>query len=151
MQPRQRVHELKVLQPCHVPWDEMQGDDRSRFCKICEKQVYNFSQMHESEIIDCLRDRSESVCAQIRRSDDGRIVTKQCKPSRRWFQFSLFSLLALMTTVATLLGFSSHVQFPEQVEPDDWVAYECGGVVEIPDDFFADDTSGNDSSTEGQP
>lgn len=138
METRERIHELEVAHPCDVPWDAMYGDDRSRFCEICERRVYNFAAMDELEILDCLRRSGDRVCAQIRRSDEGKIVTKPSAPSLRWFQFSLFSLLALMTTVATLLGFASYGRVAENSNIEEWEAIEEGGVVEIPDDFFVD-------------
>ena len=138
MKKRQRIHELEVVQPCGVPWDAMEGDDQSRSCDICGKRVYNFSAMDEEEIVNCIRNSGEGVCAQIRRSRDGKIVTKHKAPNRRMFQFSLFSLLALMTAVATLLGFSSHIRFAEKADVDDWGVVE-GGAVDVPDDFFMDE------------
>ncbi|MGH7326766.1 MAG: hypothetical protein ACREJX_00310, partial [Polyangiaceae bacterium] len=35
----------KVATPCHADWDQMIGDEHTRFCKSCEKNVYNLSSM----------------------------------------------------------------------------------------------------------
>ena len=140
METRQHLHELEIVRPCSVPWAEMQGDDQVRMCGHCEKMVYNFSEMNEREIISCLRNSEVGVCAQIRRSSDGKIVTKERTSELRPRQFSLFSLMAITTAVATLFGFASHFKFeiaekPEIEKPEDeWL--EEGGVVAVPDDFF---------------
>src|SRR4051812_43681240 len=36
-----RLDSLTVASPCSANWAEMTGDDRSRFCGKCEKNVYN--------------------------------------------------------------------------------------------------------------
>jgi hypothetical protein len=138
METRERIDELQILQPCDVPWDAMEGGDQTRTCKACEKSVYNFAAMDESEIVDCIRHGDGNICARIRRSPDGKILTRQQAPKPRRLQFSLYSLLALMTSVAMLLGFSSHFQFGEKkVDQEDCEA--LGGAVALPDDFFDDE------------
>jgi hypothetical protein len=138
METGQRLHELKIGRPCDVPWGEMEGDDQIRRCEFCEKSVYNFSEMNASEILTCLRSEG-GVCAQIRRSSDGRILTKENSSKLRSRQFSLFSLLAITTAVATLFGFASHFNFgpTERLEEESW---EGGGDISVPEDFFEDET-----------
>ncbi len=40
---------VAIKTPCKASWDEMQGDDRVRFCCACTKNVYDISAMTEDE------------------------------------------------------------------------------------------------------
>src|SRR5262245_10585878 len=40
---------LKVASPCPASWDEMVGDERTRFCGKCQKNVHNVSEMTRAE------------------------------------------------------------------------------------------------------
>ena len=73
-----RIH---IAQPCPAQWAEMQGDDASRFCQQCEKNVYNFAEMSTEEIAALLQ-REAKVCGRLYRRADGTIMTRDCKPSR---------------------------------------------------------------------
>ena len=141
MEQRPSIHKLRIVQPCDVSWESMRGSDKARFCDHCKKRVYNFSAMDELEIVDCLRTNEEGVCAQIRRSHDGKIVTKSRGRRLRGLQFSLFSLLAVMTAAATFLGFSSYLPFGGQAEPEE--VAEGGAVmmgdIEITEELYIDE------------
>src|SRR5690348_11198318 len=40
---------IQIASPCEASWDAMNGDDRVRFCGLCEKNVYNLSAMTRDE------------------------------------------------------------------------------------------------------
>ena len=46
---RDRAHRLTIASPCTASWDDMEGDDKVRFCGECELNVYNLSAMTEGE------------------------------------------------------------------------------------------------------
>jgi hypothetical protein len=41
---------IDVASPCHVPWEEMTGDDQVRFCGHCQLNVYNLSGLSRQEV-----------------------------------------------------------------------------------------------------
>jgi len=45
---------LKISSPCRASWDDMDGDDRVRFCAECELNVYNIASMTEAEALELL-------------------------------------------------------------------------------------------------
>jgi hypothetical protein len=57
----------------------MRGDDRVRHCDICQKKVFNLSEMRKDEIGPLLLGHSEPPCVRLYRRPDGTIVTADCR------------------------------------------------------------------------
>ena len=72
------LQNLRVASPCPASWREMEGDDRSRFCLECKRNVYNISDMTTAEAEDLLRNREGRLCVRYFQRADGRIMTKDC-------------------------------------------------------------------------
>jgi hypothetical protein len=53
---------IRLDQPCQIPWETMQGDDRVRFCTQCNLHVHNLSVMTEAEATDLLTSRPGRTC-----------------------------------------------------------------------------------------
>lgn len=60
--------------PCQVPWDQMAGDERVRFCTQCNLNVHNLSAMTEDEAAVFLAMRGGRVCVAYERRADGGAV-----------------------------------------------------------------------------
>lgn len=69
---------VSVASPCKASWDDMEGDDRARFCGSCAKHVYNLSGMTEREATDLISERQGRVCVRFFRRRDGTILTADC-------------------------------------------------------------------------
>src|SRR5579863_4233476 len=74
---------VTIPTPCTVPWDEMRGDERTRFCTKCSKHVNDISEMTNAEALHLLNVTSESVCVRLYRRPDGRVVTSDCPRTLR--------------------------------------------------------------------
>ncbi len=79
-QPRFHVNldTIRIASPCPANWDEMTGDDRSRFCGQCELNVYNLSDMTRNEAEGFLSEKEGRVCVRYHQREDGSIITKDC-------------------------------------------------------------------------
>lgn len=77
------LESVKVASPCHADWDEMTGDDRSRFCGHCQKDVFNLSGMTRDEAEQFLRERTTSACVRVYRRADGTVLTSDCEVGAR--------------------------------------------------------------------
>ncbi len=93
--------QFEIRKPCHENWDAMTGDgasqaDKKRHCAMCEKSVFNLSEMTRAEVNGVLSS-NESVCVRMQKRADGSIVTKQSSPG-------LFSRVSavLVSVVASL-------------------------------------------------
>lgn len=72
---------IQVASPCHARWNDMNGDERARFCGQCQKNVYNLSAMTRAQIGSLVREKEGKFCGRFYRRADGRLLTADC-PSR---------------------------------------------------------------------
>ncbi len=86
-----------------MSWDKMTGDNQVRFCEQCQRQVWNFFEMTEAEIVEVMRTNPERLCAQIKKTKDGILVTKDYRPAQKKFRFSMLAMMALATCLAPLM------------------------------------------------
>lgn len=70
---------IKIASPCKANWNEMTGDERARFCGLCQQQVYDFSSMTGHEIAELIKEREGTkTCVRFYRRADGTMMTKDC-------------------------------------------------------------------------
>ncbi len=77
------LDDVSIAAPCPIKWDEMDGDERKRFCSLCSLHVYNISEMKRKEAEDFLSINTEGVCLRLFRRADGTLITKDCPVGRR--------------------------------------------------------------------
>lgn len=69
---------LKVASPCTADWNAMEGDDRCRFCNLCQKNVYNLEGLSETEIRELTGSQDSPICARFFQRADGTVLTANC-------------------------------------------------------------------------
>ena len=69
---------LRVASPCSAKWEEMEGDDRVRFCRLCEMNVYNLSAMGRQAAERLVEEKEVRLCAMFYRRSDGTVITQDC-------------------------------------------------------------------------
>jgi hypothetical protein len=72
------IDSIKVATPCVADWDLMVGDDRQRFCKACEKHVYNLPLLTEEELVDLIERTEGQFCGRLYARTDGTVLTNDC-------------------------------------------------------------------------
>jgi len=70
--------QIKVASPCGAPWEEMEGDEKVRFCGACQLHVYNLSAMDAEESAERLAQDSPRLCVRFYRRSDGTLLTRDC-------------------------------------------------------------------------
>jgi len=73
-----QLDRIRVATPCPVGWEQMTGDNRVRFCGLCQLNVYNFAELTQTEAEDLLRTAEGRVCGRLYRRLDGTVITKDC-------------------------------------------------------------------------
>lgn len=69
---------LRIASPCPVDWKQMTGDDRVRFCNLCNLHVYNIAEMTGKQATALITNTEGRICARIYRRSDGTVITKDC-------------------------------------------------------------------------
>ncbi len=50
---------------CSENWDKMSPNEKGKFCLNCNKKIFNFESLPDSQIIDILENKKENICARI--------------------------------------------------------------------------------------
>lgn len=72
------ITRVRIASPCSARWEDMQGDERMRFCGQCSKHVFNFSAMSAPEIAALVREKEGRLCGRFYRCRDGTMLTADC-------------------------------------------------------------------------
>src|SRR5262249_26070513 len=59
-------------------WNQMTGDDRTRHCGACQKNVYNLSGMTRAEAEALLLEHNGELCVRYYQRHDGTILLADC-------------------------------------------------------------------------
>lgn len=74
---------MRVASPCPASWDAMEGDERVRFCRLCDLHVYNVSELTKAEAESLVARTGGRLCARLYRRADGTVLTKDCPTGLR--------------------------------------------------------------------
>ena len=69
---------IQIASPCPASWEEMTGDERVRYCKLCKLHVYDLSAMSWEEAESFVQRREGRTCVRFYRRADGTVLTKDC-------------------------------------------------------------------------
>jgi Carboxypeptidase regulatory-like domain len=95
------IKSLRVASPCSVGWENMSGDERTRFCSACNLNVYNISEMTGAEVSALVEKTEGRICGRIFRRADGTVLTKDCPVGLRAYykRTARFAGAALATII----------------------------------------------------
>jgi hypothetical protein len=94
---------VRIASPCPVPWDDMQGDDRVRFCRHCSLNVYNLSAMTRAEAERLVTTHEGRLCGAFYRRPDGTILTADCPVGLRAVRARALKAAGRLAAAAALL------------------------------------------------
>jgi len=72
------LDQFKIASPCSADWEQMEGNDRVRFCAECQKNVFNLSAMTRRDAEAQLKQTNGNLCARLYRRADGKVLTEDC-------------------------------------------------------------------------
>ena len=74
---------LRIAAPCKAPWENMDGDERVRFCRECNRNVYNLSAMTDAEARRVVAEREGRLCVRFYQRRDGTVLTSDCPVAQK--------------------------------------------------------------------
>jgi len=123
------VGRVKIASPCRARWEDMTGDDRSRYCHQCRKHVFDFSAMPAEEVADLIRAKEGKLCGRFYRRRDGTMLTANCPVGAARYSLRVRALAVTATTLLlTSLGVRawSRGDVPAHKGP---IAQKCNNVL----------------------
>ena len=69
---------IRVATPCSADWNAMTGDERTRACGDCNKNVYNISELTREEAEALIIAKEGDLCVRYFQRKDGTILLKDC-------------------------------------------------------------------------
>ncbi|HXT61460.1 MAG TPA: carboxypeptidase-like regulatory domain-containing protein [Pyrinomonadaceae bacterium] len=72
------LNQIRVASPCSVGWESMAGNDRVRFCSLCQLNVYNFAELTRKEAEQLVHTTEGRICGRLYRRSDGTVITRDC-------------------------------------------------------------------------
>lgn len=98
------LESIEIATPCRADWNKMSGDERSRFCRSCAKNVYNFSAMTREEAERLILEKEGNLCVRLHRRSDGTVITSDCPVGLQSARQSRKVWRAVAAAVAGVLG-----------------------------------------------
>src|SRR5688572_5083696 len=103
------IQRVEIASPCPAKWDDMVGDEKSRFCSQCNLNVYNLSAMSEAEAERLIIEKEGNLCARIYRRADGTILTRDCPLGWRVARRSMACFaIKIAAAIVFMLAVASH-------------------------------------------
>ncbi len=100
---------LRIASPCKAPWENMDGDDRVRFCRECNRNVYNLSAMTAREARRVVAEREGRLCVRYYQRRDGTVLTSDCPigGKRSFLLAGAYSAAAVASVAAGITALSA--------------------------------------------
>jgi hypothetical protein len=96
--------QVRIASPCHKRWSDLDldGDERVRFCSLCQKNVYNLSALTRADAEALIREKEGRLCVRFFRRSDGTILTADCPVGARRLRLRQRARTAMARVVAVL-------------------------------------------------
>jgi hypothetical protein len=107
------LSQTQVAAPCSADWNTMKGDDYSRFCGHCQKNVYNLSTLTIEAAVNLIREKEGNLCGRFYRRADGTMLTADCPVGVNQRVRRRSRLAALAASVFSLFGFGGCAKFDD--------------------------------------
>ena len=100
---------LYVATPCSVGFENMEGDERVRFCNMCQQNVYNIAEMTKKEAEDLIREKEGNLCVRLYLRPDGTVITDNCPVGLRELRKQWLKIAAAIALIIPCLAFLQSV------------------------------------------
>ena len=124
------LEQIRVASPCPARWDQMDGDDVTRFCHQCRKHVYNLVEMAHDEI-EALIVRTEGrFCGRLYQRADGTTTVGDCPVGLARIRRSLRRRVGRLAAILLLvIGGYGYARARDSVAQDQWPTTTCNPLL----------------------
>ena len=97
------LENARIASPCNMSWQAMRGDDRTRFCGACEKNVFNLVGMSDEEVTALILEKEGNLCVRLYQRSDGTLLTRDCPVGLRAARRKLARAMGAVAACAGML------------------------------------------------
>ncbi|WP_298514559.1 carboxypeptidase-like regulatory domain-containing protein [uncultured Kordia sp.] len=85
---------VKIPEPCHEDWNKMSPTEKGRFCKVCTKEVVDFTAKSDEEIINHFSNHG-NLCGRFQTTQLNRKLIADRKKRNHWLSYAATLLLPM--------------------------------------------------------
>jgi CarboxypepD_reg-like domain/Secretion system C-terminal sorting domain len=89
---------ISIAEPCHENWDAMLEAEKGKFCLSCRKQVVDFSNMTDNEVLKYISNATGSTCGRFISDQLDRTIIQRKEAHFSWKYILRFLLPAFLIT-----------------------------------------------------
>ena len=95
--------QLSIPEPCHQNWDGMTPTQHGRYCNACAKEVIDFSNMSDSDVLNYfLKEKNDTICGRAFPDQLDRNIYAASQKKKYWqWQYILTAFLFFMKPAKT--------------------------------------------------
>ncbi len=102
------LKQYTIPDPCPMKWDDMDGDDNSRYCTACGKHVHDLTAVSPEDAAGLVQNGGDDLCVRLYLHDNDTVATSAPRdvlkrPARR-LQFTIRSIMGVIGSVAAAFG-----------------------------------------------
>lgn len=87
---------VRIPEPCHEDWNQMQPDAKGKFCSSCSKSVFDFSNKTDLEIKTILIEhKDQKVCGHFKKTQIDRPLSLTVRPDNLPYHVSITKTFAI--------------------------------------------------------
>jgi hypothetical protein len=130
--------EIRIASPCNADWKAMTGDEQTRFCDKCSKNVYNLSAMTTVQAEALIREKEGNVCVRYYQRADGTVMTTDCSVGLRRKRIKTVAFVAAVGAAAAggVFALEESMVMGDMAESDTRMgkleAVDFGHIHEVP-------------------
>jgi len=126
--------QLSIPEPCHENWDHMTPTQQGRFCNACAKEVVDFSEMSDTEVLNYFnKNITGKVCGRAYPDQLDRVIAMPEKPKRKWYwnyaaAFFLFFAKSNVSKAQGVVAFKPNANDTVKQKPTQQAQLRIGGI-----------------------
>lgn len=96
-----KTYKLNIEKPCKkATWSEMKFSDKTKFCSLCSRKVFDFMNWTDEEIIDFLNSSDENICARLSYRQINRVISIKEKSKIIHWRKIVASIIILLSSTS---------------------------------------------------
>lgn len=85
--------QVNIAEPCHEDWNKMTTTQCGAFCKACQKEVIDFTNKSEAQIVEILSETKGKVCGRFTADKLDKPLSKY-EPDQEWYSWKKWAIAA---------------------------------------------------------